>query len=229
MVWDATTPDGTEDASSGDNRIRELKADLENALQAQDPDAESVFPGADTSSPVYRYRGLRGATTARPAAGDYGLYVDTTRNVIQRDNGTSWDDIATLIPVGTVMVFYQAAAPTGWTKVVTQNDKALRVVSGSGGVAGGTSSFSTGAPNHNHTTASHALSVAELPPHYHTVPHDYGFAGNGEDIAGTSGPGGQTTVNSGSAGSGTAHEHGNTGDSGAWVPAYVDVIICSKD
>ena len=46
-------------------------------------------------------------------------------------------------PSGTVMLFYQAAAPTGWTKVTTQNDKALRVVSGSGGVAGGTNAFST--------------------------------------------------------------------------------------
>jgi hypothetical protein len=48
-----------------------------------------------------------------------------------------------VIPSGTVMLFYQAAAPTGWTKLTTQNDKALRVVSGSGGVAGGTNAFST--------------------------------------------------------------------------------------
>ena len=40
-------------------------------------------------------------------------------------------------PSGTVMLFYQAAAPLGWTKQTTQNDKALRVVSGStGGSAG---------------------------------------------------------------------------------------------
>jgi hypothetical protein len=40
-------------------------------------------------------------------------------------------------------LFYQAAAPTGWTKVTTQDNKALRVVSGSGGVAGGSVAFTT--------------------------------------------------------------------------------------
>ena len=48
-----------------------------------------------------------------------------------------------IVPPGTVMLFYQAAAPLGWTKLTTQNDKALRVVSGNGGVAGGTNSFSS--------------------------------------------------------------------------------------
>lgn len=46
-------------------------------------------------------------------------------------------------PPGTVMLFYQAAAPIGWTKLTTQDNKALRVVSGAGGVAGGTNPFST--------------------------------------------------------------------------------------
>jgi len=35
---------------------------------------------------------------------------------------------ARLTPFGSVMVFGQAAAPTGWTQLVTQNDKILRVV-----------------------------------------------------------------------------------------------------
>lgn len=56
-----------------------------------------------------------------------------------------------VIAQSSVAVFYQASAPTGWTKVTTHNDKALRVVSGttggsfgSGGVEGaGGLSFST--------------------------------------------------------------------------------------
>lgn len=47
------------------------------------------------------------------------------------------------IPAGTVMLFYQAAAPTGWTQVTTQNNAALRVVSGTGGGTGGTVAFTT--------------------------------------------------------------------------------------
>lgn len=40
------------------------------------------------------------------------------------------------IPVGTRMLFQQTTAPLGWTKDTTQNDKALRVVSGSAGTGG---------------------------------------------------------------------------------------------
>jgi Collagen triple helix repeat (20 copies) len=65
------------------------------------------------------------------------------------------------IPSGTVMLFYQAAAPTGWTKLTTQDDKALRVVSGSGGVAGGTNPFSTVMAQT--VTGNTALTAAMLP------------------------------------------------------------------
>src|SRR5882672_6730308 len=50
---------------------------------------------------------------------------------------------AVSVPPGSVMVFYQATAPVGWTKIVSQHDKALRVSSGTGGLAGGTNPFST--------------------------------------------------------------------------------------
>jgi hypothetical protein len=41
------------------------------------------------------------------------------------------------------MLFYQSAAPTGWTQLTTQNNKALRVVSGTGGGTGGSNTFTT--------------------------------------------------------------------------------------
>lgn len=44
---------------------------------------------------------------------------------------------------GTSMLFLQAAAPTGWTKSTTHNNKALRIVSGTGGTSGGTTSFTS--------------------------------------------------------------------------------------
>jgi hypothetical protein len=64
-------------------------------------------------------------------------------------------------PSGTVMLFYQASAPIGWTKLTTQNDKALRVVSGSGGVAGGSNPFSTVMAQSN--TGGHTLTAGEIP------------------------------------------------------------------
>ena len=39
-------------------------------------------------------------------------------------------------PSGTKMLFQQTSAPTGWTKVTTHNNKALRVVSGTAGTGG---------------------------------------------------------------------------------------------
>lgn len=46
------------------------------------------------------------------------------------------------LPSGTSAIFVQTAAPTGWTKSTTHNDKALRVVSGTAS-SGGTSAFTT--------------------------------------------------------------------------------------
>jgi hypothetical protein len=46
------------------------------------------------------------------------------------------------IPAGTVMLFAQTAAPTGWTKSTAHDNKALRVVSGTAS-SGGTVAFTT--------------------------------------------------------------------------------------
>jgi hypothetical protein len=65
------------------------------------------------------------------------------------------------MPSGTVVPFFQASAPVGWTQVTAQNDKLIRVVSGSGGGSGGTNAFST--VNAQTTTGNHTLAAAELP------------------------------------------------------------------
>ena len=43
-------------------------------------------------------------------------------------NGTELDSYYDIVPENTVMVFYQSAAPTGWTQDNSQSDKFLRVV-----------------------------------------------------------------------------------------------------
>jgi hypothetical protein len=236
--WDKTTPLDTDFISLGDDNIREMKAALEDALQCDAVEGvESVFPGAaPTTAPVFRYRGLKGTTGARPTAGQYGFYFDSTRGVLQRDNGSSWEDISGGIGIvaGTVMVFCQASAPTGWTKSTSNNDKALRVVSGSGGGTGGTHALSS-PPSiaHTHTTASHQLTAAEMPSHTHTQISVTGGGLGGDYVAnyGTSGPSYHNSNATGSAGSDNAHAHGDTGSTTptAFAPQYVDVIVCSKD
>lgn len=49
---------------------------------------------------------------------------------------------ASVIPSGTKMLFVQTAAPTGFTKDVTHNNKALRIVNGTAGT-GGSTAFTT--------------------------------------------------------------------------------------
>src|SRR5882724_2777756 len=83
-----------------------------------------------------------------------------------KDNG--WAD-------STKALFYQAAAPTGWTKVTTQNDKVLRVVSGSGGGSGGTLATS-GTLSLNHS----AHSISSVGTHTHTLlTHNMSWPANG--------------------------------------------------
>lgn len=74
------------------------------------------------------------------------------------------------------MFFYQSGAPTGWTKSTSQNNKALRVVTGNGRGTGGTSNFTTIFNATNNVGLSGAfsgsvgnttLTVQQIPSHQH--------------------------------------------------------------
>lgn len=83
------------------------------------------------------------------------------------------------LPLGTKMLFFQAAAPTGWTQT-THNNAALRVTSGAGGGTGGSVGFTTLFART--ATDAHTLTTAEMPSHYHTAGvtdpgHDHGVSG----------------------------------------------------
>lgn len=130
------------------------------------------------------------------------------------------------IPNGSVMVFFQANAPTGWTKVTTQNDKTLRVVSGTGGGTGGDWAMSAGETtsshgghvhagaahthSHNLSAGAHTLSTSEMPSHSHNITLG---GGNPWNIYAARG---QHNSNSGSAGTSSAgssssHSHSLSG------------------
>lgn len=59
------------------------------------------------------------------------------------DTNNSINSYYWMYPAGTVKLFFQASAPTGWTKSTAHNNKALRVVNGTGGGSGGTTDFTT--------------------------------------------------------------------------------------
>jgi hypothetical protein len=94
-------------------------------------------------------------------------------------------DLGVLIPSGTTMLFQQTAAPTGWVKVVTHNDKSLRVVNGTVG-NGGSVPFSSLFGRTN--VDFHTLDLNEMPFHGHSVfDPTHAHDGNGGPILSTSG------------------------------------------
>lgn len=145
-------------------------------------------------------------------------------------NGTSWTSAAVEaggdIPAGTKMLFQQTAAPTGWTKDTTHNNKALRLVSGAAGT-GGSVAFTTAFASKavSGTVANHTLVTSQIPSHTHTIP--YKRTGDGGSISGN-GDGGQTKTTNATGGNG-AHNHGFTGTAINLAVQYVDLIIATKD
>ena len=157
-------------------------------------------------------------------------------------------------PSGTALLFYNNTAPTGWTIVTSSiNDKALRVVSGSGagggtgGATGGTTAFTSvftsrtiaqaNLPNY---TLSHTLATAGAGAHNHSVTQRYyaqteGGAGSvqtfvrqagvftGTDSTDTSTEPNHTHTITGSVTS------GGSGTAMDFAVAYASVIIATKD
>lgn len=133
-------------------------------------------------------------------------------------------------PSGTVMLFVQTAAPTGWTKSTTHNDKALRIVSGTAS-SGGTAAFTT-------AFAARTILEANLPAHTHALTdpghvHPYTFRTNTTYYGGQdNGPGAwhlDSTGNTGSATTGITLANTGSGTAMDFAVAYVDAILATKD
>jgi len=147
-------------------------------------------------------------------------------------------------PSGTVMLFAQTSAPTGWTKNTTTGDNsALRVTTGavgSGGSVGFTTAFASQTPTISITGVSGSagattLTTSTMPSHTHThAAAQRGFSGGGaQDFWVRDGAGGYTTSSTGGDGS---HTHPFSFTSGTATSSainlavqYIDVIQASKD
>jgi len=133
------------------------------------------------------------------------------------------------LPSGTAMLFVQTAAPTGWTKSTTHDNKALRVVSGAAS-SGGTTGFTSVFTSRTITTANmpvHTHGITD-PGHTHQVAFKIAAGGPGsyEEIQNSPSTGfylsssSTTGITVNNAGSGTAMD---------FAVQYVDVIIATKD
>lgn len=138
---------------------------------------------------------------------------------------------------GTIMLFAQTAAPTGWTKnTTTNNNSALRVVTGTAST-GGTVDFTTAFASQSvaGTNSSYTLTTPDIPGHTHTVSTASGSfltsSGGGVAIGSGASNWGATgsPITSGSTGGGGGHTHTFTGTAINLAVKYVDVIQASKD
>lgn len=143
------------------------------------------------------------------------------------------------VPSGSAMLFQQTSAPTGWTKVTTYNDYAVRIVSGTAS-SGGSSGFSTCFTNQTPSISvsglsagATTLSTGQMPSHSHNTSSPYAgclctpyYLGNSR---------GQvfTTVSTGGAGGGGSHSHSISGSASSsaitLAVQYVDHIIATKN
>ena len=142
--------------------------------------------------------------------------------------------VAGIIPSGTAMLFAQTAAPTGFTKSLTHDNKALRVVTGSAS-SGGTTAFTAVFTNQTPTITTSGLSAgattlttAQIPSHTHSISTQGGDVG-----AGSPGSDLLNAKSTGATGGGGSHTHTVTGSATSSAITldvqYVDVIIATKD
>lgn len=172
-----------------------------------------------------------GGYTVTITNGVSGVSVPYGRHVLIFDgtNGSRISGSDSFV-TGTKMLFQQTSAPTGWTKATGDDDKALRVVSGTVGSGGSTafssifaartidvtnlpvsSPWSISDPGHTHTTNAMTQSGSGTPCYY------------GTNIAFVS-----ATINSATTGI-TLGSNSGGGQTIDFAVQYIDVIVATKD
>ena len=143
-----------------------------------------------------------------------------------------------VFPTGTAMLFQQTAAPTGWTKVTTYNDYAIRIVNGTAST-GGSSAFSTCFANQTPTinvsglsAGATTLSTTQMPSHTHILTaFSCGCGGATGGALNCSRQNRSVTTNS--TGGGGSHTHSISGSASSSAVTlavqYVDHIIATKN
>lgn len=158
---------------------------------------------------------------------------------------TGCSSIPDFLSSGTIMFFQQTASPTSWTKLITDDDVALRVVNGAAS-SGGSTPFTTIFPVSTTPLSSPitlsggvedtTLTTAQIPAHTHTTGgqnelNNYAPAPPANIYINV-----QASTGFGNAGGGAAHNHPFSGtlNPSTWTSTvdlrlqYVDIIVCSK-
>jgi hypothetical protein len=143
---------------------------------------------------------------------------------------------------GTIMLFAQTAAPTGWTKnTSTGNNTALRLVTGTastGGSVAFTTAFASQTPSGTVSVSGSAgnttLTTAQIPSHTHGQQQRV-YSGSGAGASNSS-PGDGGSRQTEATGGGGSHNHPLTISSSTFsgnainlAVSYVDVIRATKN
>lgn len=143
------------------------------------------------------------------------------------------------MPLNSVLTFYQATAPIGWTREAVASTHMLRVVASdtAGGVSSGTDDpiLNNKVPTHGHTISG---SIANSTSHTHgSVYGGQGlmtslFSSTGSEAGLQGGTDGWIRSDTTTSSSGIhSHSHtlavaNNVGSN--WAPRYMDVILCKR-
>ena len=148
-------------------------------------------------------------------------------------------------PTGTVSLFFLSSAPSEWSQVTSQNNKAFRVVSGTGGGTGGNQSFTGcfasrnlganfGCSINSSSVGNHTISGNTMAQHTHSINN-----GGGVTVSSNTPLNPSVNVRTGNGGSGNygnsgghSHPHsrsanGSFNTSINFAVQYVNIILCS--
>jgi len=220
---DSSYPLGGDSLNKGDDHLRLIKAIL-----------KTQFPGVDLNGfkiPIIATEDelnfISGVTSnVQTQFGDLGVRVSANE-----------DAIANLIETGTKMVFYQAAAPNGWTLSTDTalSNHMMRVVRVNGGtkVTGDSPILNDKIPTHKHGISINT--GTESRGHTHTYNTMYKANSNLGIVSYSGAVNENSRQNGTSGGVSQTHTHsisGNTANNSSgssWEPSYANMIVCTKD
>ena len=172
------------------------------------------------------------------------MAVLTSSGVTFSDSTTISSKYDVIPQSNTPLYFYQSSAPTGWSQVTSNDNRMMRVVSGTGAGTGGSNGFTNTFTNRNFSSNfnvpfsagvnNHTLSTPQLPSHSHsTEAGDAATNAPGPSVASNNAKNSGTS-NSGNAGNSGGHSHpAGVSASANWSAGldmrvqYINVIYCT--
>ena len=224
-LFDGTTLTEVSAQSTGTITAPTTNPRIDRVVIDESTGAVSVIAGTEAPSPS-----APAITAGKLPIARVALVVSQTSidNADITDERQAQVKPASSFPAGTLMLFHQTAAPTGWTKdtAATLDNAALRVVtstawaSGKQGATAFDSVFGSGK-----TAGNYTLLNADVPAHTHDVyKHASKFDGGTGDFPAGATSGSTYAPGTTSSGGGGSHDHTLSLDLN-----YINMIIASKD